>query len=275
MKKIYMLLFAVLAFAATAGAQTLLIDENFDDWDPTGADGFTSGSYTSWNYTTPSGAAFELRNSRYKIGDSMVDLERDDKDVPGAIIFPEVPTCTKVEIDYRSGNNNSVTGERAIYLATFDATEDVFTKISPDYPAIGRAVFQNPEADEFIAEDALFQTAVNTDEVVSETPIRLAIQGWGSGNLRIENIRVWGAGEPTSLRENNTANIVIYATPKNIKIGGDVTSVEVVNLSGTLIKFSSQQGIQSISTADMPNGIYIVKATDSNGRIKVEKVMIR
>ncbi len=275
MKKIYLLLIAVLAFAGTAPAQTLLIDENFEDWDPTGADGFTTNVYGSWNYTTPGGAAFELRNSRYKVGDTMVDMEREDRAIPGAIIFPEVPTCSKVEIDYRSGNNLSVTGQRAIYLATYDEVGDEFTKISPDYPAIGRDVFQNPEADEFIAEDALFQTAVNTDDVASSSPIRIALRGWGNGNLRIENLRLWSAGGATSIDGTKDAQIVIYATPKNIKVGGDVVSVEIINLAGSTIKNSNTRGLQSISTTDMNKGIYIVKATDSNGRIKVEKVMVR
>lgn len=276
MKKIYML-FAALAFVGfgVLNAQTVLIDETFDDWDPTDAVGFVSGTYTSWNYTTPSGSAFELKNCRFKPNDDYIDLERDDKG--GAIILPEIPSCSKVELDIRSGNNSSVTGDRFFYISTYDG--ETFTQISPDIPAIGRATLRDPGAAEYISDDALFATYTNTEEVVSSEPIRFAIlnkTGNAGGNVRLENVRVWGGDGSVGIINNSAeAQIVIYTTPKNIKIGGDVVNVEVINLAGSVIKTSNVKGIQSISTSDLNNGVYIVKATDSKGLTKTEKVIIR
>lgn len=243
MKKIYILAMTLVAFGLL-NAQVLIIDENFEDWDPTSADGFTSNAYTAWNYTTPSGAEFDVQNTRYnKVGDTYIDLERDNKSPVGAIILPEIPSCSKIEIDYRSGNNNSVTGDRYIYLSSYDGSD--FTKVTPDYPAIGSTVFKNPDAPEFIDTNAKFQTVVITEEVQSSTPIRFAIQGAGNGNLRIENIRVWSDGSVSVFNIENSAVVCSqYYNLSGVSVGSDFNSLS----NGVYIKVDTfENGSKSSS----------------------------
>lgn len=269
MKKLYAI-FTALLFVGVVNAQTLLIDENFNDWDPTGVTGFTVNVYGNWTYTSPGNNTFEVRNCRVPnvtATSRVVDLERDNRTVeqggPGAFIFPEIPSCSKIEIDVRSGNNASVEGDRDIYISVYSTGS--FTKISPYYPAIG---INNLDG-------APFSTYTNTTDVASTDPITYAIQGRGNGNLRLEGVRVWSVGGSSSINNKKVSDIIIYTTPKNIKIGGDVAFVEIINLAGSVIKTSNIKGIQSISTSDLKSGIYIVKATDSNGLVKIEKVIIQ
>ncbi|NLX72373.1 MAG: hypothetical protein GXY94_03605 [Bacteroidales bacterium] len=252
MKKNYILFFEAFAFVVTAGAQTLLIDETFEGWDPTSSEGFADNVYGSWNYTSPNSGLFEVQTTRYKITNSYIDVEVDTKSTgPGAIILPEVANCSKIEIDYRSGSNTSETGNRFMYLSTYDG--ESFTKITPDYPAIGSEIFKDPSKAEFNAIDAKFQTVTITTEVASESPIRFAIRCNGKGAVRIENIRIWAAagdGELTSIQ-----------TPA---ASGSVVSTEYFSING--IKMGSNFDV-------LPSGIYIQLEQYSDGSVDTKKIV--
>lgn len=56
----------------------------------------------------------------------------------------------------------------------------------------------------------------------------------------------------------------LYSQDGKIYVAGEATSIEVYNMSGTLIENNN-----------LPQGIYIVKAIDNNGQSRIEKVIVK
>jgi len=269
MKKIYLLICAAFLFGAT-NAQVLLIDEDFDDWNPTGTPGFTVNTYGNWDYTSPGTAPgqawpFLLRNVRQPsviVANRLIDIHTDVETTgPGQMIFT-VPSSSRIDITIRSASNIVIPEpDRWMYIAR--EVFGTFMQVSALFPAI----------------PVDLTTYSDNTNVVVDVPVTFALMTRRAvatgGAARLERLQVWSHPTPTAIEGVPQANLIIYTTPRNIRIGGDVVSVEVINLTGAVVKRSVERGIQSIPTDGMQSGIYIVKATDGNGLVKVERVAIR
>lgn len=93
----------------------------------------------------------------------------------------------------------------------------------------------------------------------------------------LDNITI-SATTATSINTKFASTISFYPNPFTSQltaIGNTVTSVEILNTIGQLVKKEVANNTNKIviSTSNLANGIYIVKATDNNGNLTTEKVI--
>ena len=71
-------------------------------------------------------------------------------------------------------------------------------------------------------------------------------------------------------------NVTVYPNPANgvVRIEGVVADeVQVYNALGQMVK--TVRGTNEIDVADLADGVYLVRIRDKEGRIFLEKVMVR
>ena len=77
------------------------------------------------------------------------------------------------------------------------------------------------------------------------------------------------------MSETQDSELFIYPNPAKEKVtieGIEATEVEVYNALGRLVK--TMQGSNEISVAELPQGVYLVRIRDAEGKIFMEKVMV-
>ena len=82
--------------------------------------------------------------------------------------------------------------------------------------------------------------------------------------------------DETSVQEQDLQRVSLYPNPAKETMlieGAKVAEVQVYNALGQLVK--TVQGTNEIPVADLPQGVYLVRIRDGEGRIFMEKVMVR
>jgi hypothetical protein len=78
------------------------------------------------------------------------------------------------------------------------------------------------------------------------------------------------------MSETKDSELFIYPNPAKEKVtieGIEATEVEVYNALGQLVK--TVRDANEISVAGLAEGVYLVRISDKEGRIFMEKVMVR
>ncbi len=78
-------------------------------------------------------------------------------------------------------------------------------------------------------------------------------------------------GITAAISTSKSNNIVINVSNETIKIS-ERADIEIINLSGSTVK--AEKDVQTVTTTDLAKGIYIVKATNSNGS-NLQKIILR
>ena len=79
-----------------------------------------------------------------------------------------------------------------------------------------------------------------------------------------------------AIEENKDSKISVYPTPAKDRVvieGIEVAEVEVYNTLGQMVK--TIQGTNEISVADLPQGVYLLRIADAEGKDYTNKIMIR
>ncbi|MBQ6730156.1 MAG: T9SS type A sorting domain-containing protein [Bacteroidales bacterium] len=82
--------------------------------------------------------------------------------------------------------------------------------------------------------------------------------------------------DETSVQEQDLQQITIYPNPAKETMlieGAKASEVQLYNALGQLVK--TVQGTNEIPVADLPQGVYLVRIRDGEGRIFMEKVTVR
>ena len=82
--------------------------------------------------------------------------------------------------------------------------------------------------------------------------------------------------DETSVQEQGQQQITIYPNPAKETMlieGAKASEVQLYNALGQLVK--TMQGTNEIPVADLPQGVYMLRIADIEGRIFMEKVMVR
>ena len=113
----------------------------------------------------------------------------------------------------------------------------------------------------------------------------------GLGNPRAKETWVEGIGSDYGLlwsgyntctypydavEENKDSEIALYPNPVRDRVvieGIEVAEVEVYNTLGQMVK--TIQGTNEISVADLPQGVYLLRIADAEGKDYTNKIMIR
>ncbi len=81
----------------------------------------------------------------------------------------------------------------------------------------------------------------------------------------------------TGINDNSLVGLNVFPNPFNTEIKFTLTDkisrVEVSNILGQKVIDINTQGANSISTQEIPNGIYLVKFTAKNGDVVVRKLL--
>ena len=81
---------------------------------------------------------------------------------------------------------------------------------------------------------------------------------------------------PISGLKENALQIYVYPNPAKDRVvieGIEAAEVNVYNALGQLVK--TVRGTNEIPVADLPQGVYMLRIADIEGRIFMEKVMVR
>lgn len=78
-------------------------------------------------------------------------------------------------------------------------------------------------------------------------------------------------GITAAISTSKSNNIVITVSDETVKIS-ERADIEIINLSGSTVK--AEKDVQTVTTTDLAKGIYIVKATNSNGS-NLQKIILR
>ncbi len=79
-----------------------------------------------------------------------------------------------------------------------------------------------------------------------------------------------------AIEENKDSEIALYPNPVRDRVvieGIEVAEVEVYNTLGQMVK--TIQGTNEISVADLPQGVYLLRIADAEGKDYTNKIMIR
>ena len=79
-----------------------------------------------------------------------------------------------------------------------------------------------------------------------------------------------------AVEENKDSEIALYPNPVRDRVvieGIEVAEVEVYNTLGQMVK--TIQGTNEISVADLPQGVYLLRIADAEGKDYTNKIMIR
>ena len=79
-----------------------------------------------------------------------------------------------------------------------------------------------------------------------------------------------------AVEENKDSEIALYPNPVRDRVvieGIEVAEVEVYNALGQIVK--TFQGTNEISVADLPQGVYLLRIADAEGKDYTNKIMIR
>ena len=77
------------------------------------------------------------------------------------------------------------------------------------------------------------------------------------------------------MSETQDSELFIYPNPAKEKVtieGIEATEVEVYNALGRLVK--TMQGTNEISVAELPQGVYLVRIADAEGKVLTAKVAV-
>lgn len=117
---------------------------------------------------------------------------------------------------------------------------------------------------------------INIAELIGKTksPISIQIENAKSGDLRISEILISGykkLDNETSIDENKADELDFYQTETSFIVFGEVASLKVYNLSGSIVASSSQ--MQVVDTSSLIKGAYILVVADKNGKTTSRKFM--
>ena len=81
---------------------------------------------------------------------------------------------------------------------------------------------------------------------------------------------------PDAVSENMESSTKVYPTPAKDRVvieGIEAAEVQVYNALGQRVK--TIQGTNEISVADLPQGVYLLRIADAEGKVYTNKIMIR
>lgn len=116
---------------------------------------------------------------------------------------------------------------------------------------------------------------VDLSSIVDKTNVILRFRFTsGYGNLVwIDNISVY---EGVGIEENEAEGLSIYPNPTSnvlhVSSGIPVQDVQIFNLQGQLVLTQSGD-VQTVSVADMANGVYMMKVTTVDGTVTTQKIV--
>ena len=134
----------------------------------------------------------------------------------------------------------------------------------------------------------------HTGFVYETTELNEALNDWILGNENSDNYEYWCASpvcsifsnylpsfsamDITNVEENLAyeSNCVIYPNPAKdfVKIDGtEAAEVQVYNALGQVVK--TVRGTNEVDLGGLVEGVYLVRIRDKEGRIFLEKVMVR
>lgn len=98
----------------------------------------------------------------------------------------------------------------------------------------------------------------------------------GNGTVYLDNL-YFHKGIPTALETHVASDLAVtYSrTSSTVSVSGsDISSVEIINISGTKVKSVSADGVTSLNVSmdDLNNGIYIISVT-SQGKVTNHKII--
>jgi hypothetical protein len=79
-----------------------------------------------------------------------------------------------------------------------------------------------------------------------------------------------------AVEENKDSEIALYPNPVRDRVvieGIEVAEVEVYNTLGQMVK--TIQGTNEISVADLPQGVYLLRIADAEGKVYTNKITIQ
>lgn len=276
-------------FCAIGQTAELLIDEDFQDWEATptvqtdSCESFdhqpgpvdieitlvTGGKAT---ITLIKYAISPLCNSKYvNRGDATENTEgvttgfvsiskvEEVTDTLGEFIISKLSNVTKIEYGFScTGSNRGI----RLYTSTDDGA-------NWDGPVGGEHYLEgNSQLGVYVEEE------INLDNVMLKFTSGLKQSDGTSQNSRIHNILVYGVpGSPeTGLTDHKVADLTAYYVPgKGLVIRGDVYETAIYDLMGRMVKRSNTIGNHTLDISDFSDGVYILKATNADGKVYVSK----
>lgn len=77
---------------------------------------------------------------------------------------------------------------------------------------------------------------------------------------------------PASIHSASENGMQIYSNDKTVKIEGDITKIEMTDLSGSIVYRTEHPNYMNLNF--LPSGIYVVQASTGNGDTIINKIAI-
>jgi len=189
----------------------------------------------------------------------------EEGDTIGQMYFPELSNITGIEFGYSCTSSDR--GIR-VYTST-DGGETWEGPWTEDGPGVGEIIGSDTKLGEMVELD------INRDNVILKFTSGVDYDGV-SQNSRIHNIKIWGVPgwRETGIDEAKSAEIdAYYAAGIGLVIEGEVSHVSIHDLTGRVVRESFVYGNQTMDLSGLPDGAYIMRASDADQHVFTKKFM--
>lgn len=276
--------------------ETLIIDEDFQDWPATegvvsdppadcesfnhiaGPDEYDlgyvtggSGKVTLIKYLI-SPECNTKRVNQGEVAENQIDVTTgfigltktsEEGDTIGQMYLPQLSNVTRIEFAY-----SCTSSDRGVRLYT--STDEGATWEGPwtqDGPGIGEIIGSDTKLGEYVSLN------INRDNVILKFTSGIDLDGV-SQNSRIHNIKIWGVpgSHETGIDQFRAAGPRIYYTSgAGLVIEGEVASLGIYDLAGRKVFETFDAGNRTLDLSGISGGIYVVKAMDLDDRLITHK----
>lgn len=294
MRKLFTFLFLALLAGTlcTFGQSTLIIEEDFQNWDPTEdtdpADceaglvhetenvrqmelTIVGGSVDIDVTLIKAGIAPDCDTKRFErdgtastegvtVGYVSLSKTELETDTIGQFIFGPIPQIDSIRFAHSAtGSNRGIRIYKSADGETWERASDNEFNESADSQAGDVQTVAIDATEVYI----MFTSGVNTDN----PPV--------SQHSRLHNIEVWGVpGEITSVETPQVADLLIYPEGSGLfRIEGEYTQLMIYNTVGTIVYSQVGSNLNTIDLSGTAKGVYIVRAMDNSGQVFVRKIL--
>lgn len=172
----------------------------------------------------------------------------------GGMIF-KLPSCADFEM-VTSATGSQVWG---VWTSTDFGTSwiDGYVPLDPVNTFSGKGTF-------------LFNVK-DSASISSATPIWVKVVHGGTGNHYVHKIKINTVDNATYNRAASLSDIQIINFDGYLNFSGEVRQVKLISLTGAVVL--EDINVNQINTRNYAKGLYIVKALDREGKVKIQKVV--
>ena len=295
MKRIFTYLFVALLAGTlcTYGQSTLLIDEDFQSWEPTEdtdpddceaglvheAENVRQMELTVTEGTVDidvtlikAGIAPDCDTKRFErdgtastegvtVGYVSLSKTELETDTIGQFIFGPIHQIDSIRFAHSAtGSNRGIRIYKSSDGETWERASDNEFNDSPDSQAGDVQTVAIDATNVYI----MFTSGVNMDT----PPV--------SQHSRLHNIEVWGVpgGGYVGVESPQQADLTIHSMGSGLfRIEGDCTALVIYNTVGAVVYSQAGNNLSTFDLSEVPKGVYIVQARDRSGQLFVKKIL--